>query len=346
MGFFKTETSFVGIDIGVSGVKVVELSKKNGKATLVNYGFSEEKGSEKSDWLNEYKKTAGVINKTLKEAGIKNRNVFSASPAFLVFSSIINIPNVVKNDLAYAIEWEAKKVIPMPIEEMILDWKKIDKDTVANRTDESYLLTGAPKEVVKKQLDIFREAGLKLLGLEPENFSLVRSLLGDDKTTVILLEIGAGTSDVVFVENGNPIFSRSVNAGGDSVTKAIAQHLNISDERAEQFKRDMGSVSADNEVLFKLIVNALTPIVNEIKYIISMYKNNNKEAEKIILSGGSSMIPGLAEYLSKTLNINVHLGDPWAFVACPDDLRQMLDEIGPRMSVAIGLALQNITSKK
>jgi len=346
MGFFNSVANFIGVDVGVSGVKVIELSKINGKAHLVNYGFSEEKGVDKSDWLDDYKKTAGVINKVLSESGVKSRSVYSASPAFSVFSSIINIPNVVKNDLAYAIEWEAKKVIPMPIEEMILDWKKIDKDPLAGNIGESYLLTGAPKTVVKKHLDTFKEAGLSLLGLEPETFSLIRALIGEDKTTVIILEIGSGTSDVIFVEKGNPIFSRSVNVGGDTITKAIARHLNITTEKAEQFKHDMGSISTDNEVISKLIVNAIAPILNEIKYVINMYQNNGKTAEKIILSGGSSLIPGLVEYLSKSLNINVHLGDPWTFVSYPEDLRQMLDELGPRMTVAIGLALQNLNPKK
>lgn len=344
MGFFQTETSFVGVDIGINGIKVVELQKKDNKPTLVNYGFSEDVNFKGEDWANDTVKTAGIINKIFEDSGITNRNVVSALPTFAVFSSIINIPDVPKSDIDYTIEWEAKKVIPLPIEDMILDWKKIENKENETKKGSNYLLTGAPKTLVKKQLDIFREAGLNLLSLETETFSLIRSLLGNNKAPVILIEIGAGTTDVSLIENTIPVFSRSIDVGGDTISRTISQHLNIGIERAEQFKYDLGIVSMDSDdnIVPKLIIDSLSAVVNEIKYVISMYQNrNNKKAEKIVLSGGSALLPGLASYLSKILDINVVIGDPWSFVVCPDDLRPVLNEIGPRMSVAVGLALRN-----
>lgn len=345
MSFLKPETSHVGIDIGTNGIKVVELLKKDGKPALVNYGFSENTNLKGRTWANDTKKTAAVINKICDDSGIKNKNVVSALPTFAVFSSIINIPEVSKSDLDYTIEWEAKKVIPFPIEDMILDWKKIENTSSKEQKGSNYLLTGAPKTLVKKQLDIFREAGLNLLSLETETFSLTRSLLGNSKSAVILLEIGAGTTDVSLIENAIPVFSRSIDVGGDMITKAIGQHLSIGTERAEQFKYDLGIVSMDSDdnIVPKLIIDSLSVIISEIKYVISMYQNrDDKKAEKIIMSGGSALLPGLPGYLSKILDMNVIVGDPWSFVVCPDDLRPMLNEIGPRMSVAVGLALRNL----
>lgn len=345
MGFFQKETSFVGIDIGINGVKVVELLKKDNRPTLVNYGFSENTEFIGENWINDTNKIAGVINKVCEDSGIENKNIVSALPTFAVFSSIINIPEVPKADLDYTIEWEAKKVIPLPIEDMILDWKKIENKEGETQKGFNYLLTGAPKTLVKKQLDIFREAGLNLLSLETETFSLIRSLLGNNnKSAVILLEIGAGTTDVSLIENAIPVFSRSIDVGGDMISKTISQHLNIGIERAEQFKYDLGIVSMDSDdnIVPKLIINSLSAIVNEIKYVIGMYANmNNKKVERMVLSGGSVLLPGLVGYLSKVLDMNVTIGDPWSFVVCPDDLKPMLNEIGPRMSVAVGLALRN-----
>lgn len=344
MSFFQSETSFVGVDIGINGIKVVELQKKDNKPTLVNYGFSEDVNFKGEDWANDPIKIAGIINKIFEDSGIVNKNVVSALPTFAVFSSIINIPEVPKSDIDYTIEWEAKKVIPLPIEDMILDWKKIENTENAIKKGSNYLLTGAPKTLVKKQLDIFRETGLNLLSLETETFSLIRALLGNNKSAVILIEIGAGTTDVSLIENTIPVFSRSIDVGGDTISKTISQHLNIGIERAEQFKYDLGIVSmeSDDNVVPKLIIDSLAAVVNEIKYVISMYQNRyNKKAEKIVLSGGSALLPGLAGYLSKILDMNVVIGDPWSFVVCPDDLRPILNEIGPRMSVAVGLALRN-----
>jgi len=342
MGLLKANTSYLGIDIGSNGVKIVELAKKEGKPTLLNFGFSEDMNHQENDWINDPKKVAKIITKICSDSGISSKNVISALPTFSVFSSIISLPDVSKKDLEPAIQWEAKKVIPLPLEEMILDWKKIED---ANVKINKYLLTGAPKVLVKGYLDTFREAEMNLLSLETETFSLIRSLLGNDKSSIMIVEIGASTTDVSVIENSIPIFSRSIDLGGNTITKSIGDHLGIGLERAEQFKYDLGvsSDEAQKDVVPQAIIKTITSVVNEIKYANSMYENKSgKSIDKIVLSGGSVLLPGLVNYLIKILNKNVMIGDPWAHVVCPDDLKPLLNEIGARMSVAVGLALRNI----
>src|SRR3989339_1063043 len=336
---------YVGIDIGSTSIKVVELVKENGLAKLATYGFSENSKVVQGDLQKDVKNTASIINKICTQSKVANRNAVAALPTFSVFTSIINLSGVAKKDIPSAVHWEAKKVIPLPLEDMILDWKLIEGSDKQDKNNIKVLLTGAPQALVKKYIGIFKEAQINLLSLETETFSLIRSLLGNDRSTIMLVEIGASTTDVSIIDNGIPMLNRSIDVGGLTITKAIGSHLNIGLERAEQFKYDMGisSIESQTEVIPKTIVETISPIVNEMKYAIGLFSSkNNKKTEKIILSGGSALLPNLANYLTKVLDIKVIVGDPWSRISYPVDLKPLLSEIGPRMSVAIGLALREI----
>lgn len=346
MGLFSSQPSCLGIDIGTSSIKIVELKKEGGRPKLLTYGFSENaSGNFNGNWQNNTKMTAAIINKICREAGVMSRAAVAALPTFSVFSSVINLTNVDKKDLAASIHWEAKKVIPISLDDMILDWKKIEDDSSQAKENIKVLLTGAPRALVKKYIDIFKEAQINLLSLETETFSLVRALLGNDRSTVMIVEIGTNTTDISVVDKSIPMLNRSIDIGGHTITKAISANLNIDPERAEQFKYDLGVGSSEvgDSAIPKIIIETLNPIVNEIKYVINLYQSkNNKKVEKIVLSGGASMLLNFASYLSGLLDMNVIIGDPWSRISCPVDLRSTLDEIGPRLSVAAGLALRQM----
>lgn len=331
----------MGVDIGTSSVKIVELKNQDGKARLLTYGFSENLND--LDQTNT-EKIAGIINKICAEAGVSSRKAVSALPTFSVFSSIINLSGVSKKDLPSAINWEAKKVIPLPPEEMILDWKRINSDDqAADKNNVKILLTGAPRTLVKRYIEIFRSAQINLLSLETETFALIRSLLDNDKSTVMIVEIGAKTTSFTIIDQSIPILNRSIDIGGWTITKAISHSLNIGLERAEQFKYDLGvgSLAAPENAVPRTIIESVSPIVNEIKYALTLFQNkDNKKVDKIILSGGSALLMNFTDYLSKILNINVIAGNPWSAISYPLDLKPLLDEIAPRLAIAIGLALR------
>ncbi|HBI97085.1 MAG: Type IV pilus assembly protein PilM [Candidatus Falkowbacteria bacterium GW2011_GWC2_38_22] len=348
MALLSSSASYMGVDIGSTGIKIVELKKEGGLIKLVNYGFSESEDQELIDWQNNTAFAAKVINRIIKESGISSTSAVSALPTFSVFSSVLNLSNVSKKDMASAIHWEAKKVIPLPLEDMILDWKEIEEKSLGKAVDKNnfkVLLTGAPRVLVKKYIEIFKLAKINLLSLETETFSIIRSLLGNDKSTVMLVEIGAGTTDVSVVDSTIPILNRSIDVGGNAITKTISKNLNISLDKAEQFKYDLGvsAIGATPDNAPQIIIEAVSPIVNEIKYAINHYQSkSNKKIDKVVLSGGSALLPNLTGYLTKILDLNVIIGDPWARVSYPEDLRPLLQEIGPRVGVAIGLAIREI----
>ena len=340
----NNNSGFLGVDIGFSGIKIVELQREGDIAKLVSYGFSESKAVDgKNSWKNDNKRAGKIINEICKRSGMISRNAVVSLPTFSVFSSVLNLPNVANKDFSSAVHWEAKKVIPLPLEEMIIDYQKIEDESDAKNT--KIFLTGAPRGLVKKYIEIFKEAKINLLALETETFSLVRSLLGNDKSVVMIAEIGASTTDISVINKGIPMISRSVDIGGLTITKAIGNNLNIGLERAEQFKHDLGISLSDGEqgVIPKTIMEAISPIINEIKYTLNLFESkNNIQIEKIILSGGSSLLINFPGYLSKILDKKVIIGNPWARVSYPVNLKPALDEVGPRMAAAIGLAIREI----
>ena len=390
MGLFsKSKEDFLGVDIGTSSIKIVQLTREGSKAKLVTYGMID---VDADIIRNKTPETIKLIAQALKEvvqkSRVSTRICLAALPTFSVFSSVINLPSkIAKNDLDSAVKWEAKKFIPFPIEDMILDWKIINQDSKSRsnvknnisskglakdfskklepssfstssdledgnymiKTDSKFnkiLLTAAPKSLVNIYINIFKEMDLNLFSLEVESFAMTRSLVSNENVCTMIVDIGAITTDVCVVENGLPILNRSIEVGGNVMTKSIAQSLNISFDRAEQFKQDFGLTM--NRVEFnnipKNIEETLSPMVNEIKYVFDLYgREGKKKIDNVILSGGSAYLPSLVDYLTRVLNINVHIGDAWHKIRYPKELKPILDEIGPRFSVAVGLALKGIT---
>jgi type IV pilus assembly protein PilM len=344
---FGNDNLFLGIDIGDSSLKMVELKKKNRKIYLSNYAFSENVNEVNFTKIDDVNYLAQAILKVRQEAGITATKVTASLPTFAVFSSIINLSNVDKRSMVAAINKEAKKVIPLPLEEMILDWKVIPdaNGKIPSKGNMRVFVTGSPKKLVRKYIDVFKKANLNLVSLETETFSLVRSLIGDDKETVMIVEIGANSTDIFIVRESIPVLNRSLSVCASTITNALAEKLGMTFVQAEQFKLDLSFSLKENEAdeLPRLVAKTIEPIVTEIQYLLDFFHSQNgSNIEKIVLSGGGSMLLNLADYFSKRLNIKVIVGDAWNRISYPEELRPILSEIGAKLSVAVGLAMREI----
>ncbi|MFA5021247.1 MAG: pilus assembly protein PilM, partial [Patescibacteria group bacterium] len=339
---------------------------------LATYGFTEKSPARISETglINDAGEAATILKDILKKSKTSSIKAVAALPNFSVFTSILTLPALNKKDLAAAISWEAKKIIPLPLEEIILDWKIIEEFQTGTGVPEEIganqsisqeanpfkkifsksqknvriLLTGASKNLIKKYVGIFQQAGLSLLSLETESFALIRSLVGTDKSTVMIIDMGALTSSLTVVSGGVPLLTRSLELGGQSITKAISTALNVNLDRAEQFKQDLSlDLETSENSLPQTVERSFAPILNEIKYTINLFnESNQKKIEKLILTGGTSLIGHLSGYLSNAFNINCHIGDPFAKVIFPTDLKPVLDRVGSRFAVAVGLAMREI----
>ncbi len=353
-----TEPEFqgiLGVDIGTGGVKVVELTLENDRPRLTTYGYAEVPFAQNDFSLaSNEAKIEQILQRVCKEAGVKAKKVIAALPASEVFHTIISIPMPASatEDLRPAIEAQAKKVFPLPVEEMVLDSVVLDKEALKNAgkqegadgARDKYIkifLTGAPKVLIQKYLDLFGKAGLELVSLETEIMSLVRALVSEEEAQIMIVDIGARRTNVLISDGGIPYLTRGIKGGGEDITKALAKGMGISEKEAEVAKRDLGLGSS---TLPKPLQDALQPIVHEMKYALQMYADqafhDHKDVEKILITGGSAHLPGIDPYLTSALNINVYIANPWSRIAAPREAKPILEEVGPRLCVAAGLALR------
>ncbi|MBI3963662.1 MAG: pilus assembly protein PilM [Candidatus Kerfeldbacteria bacterium] len=367
MGLFgKKQRGYLGIDLGTSSVKIVQLDDLDGRPKLVTYGFSETPASiVKTDDPALHARLAEVVKQIIAESHATATHVVAALPSYAVFSSVISLPAMSEKELVSAVRWEAKKFVPMPLDEMTLDWKVLNIPGVkgaegrhgldvmrgkAGQGDQrqkvknlEILLTAAPKNIVRRYLSLFKMTGLQLMSLETEAFALERSLIGNDRAAILLVDVGALSTDISVIVDRVPVLNRSIDVGGDTITRTIAKNFNISIDRAEQFKRDFGIAASQGNQVPKTIEFVVGSVINEIKHVFSLYASQGgTPIEKVVLAGGSSFLPQLPEFLSSTLNIKVFIGDPWARVIYPEELTPALKEIGPRFAVSVGLALRHL----
>lgn len=341
--------SYLGVDIGAGGVKIVQLANEKGRARLVTYGWSERAPSEVGlSALDNVEDTAALIRKILdkaKDPQTPTKRAIAGIPVSQVFSSVIsvNVPSGKKKELDAAIKLQARKITPRPLEEMVLDYKTVEETPKQTKV----LLTAAEQVLVRKYVDIFKRAGLELVSLETEPLALVRSLVGRDKSTVMLVDIGAVRTSIAIVERGVPFVSRSIDVGGISFTKTIAEKLRLGLDAAEQMKQDVASMAGAGAQVDvpKMMEQLVAHIVNEVRYVMNLYTSQegwSGSVEKIVLTGGTSLFPKLSEAIGSALGIRTYVGDPWARVVYPEDLRPILDQIGPRFAVSVGLAMRDI----
>lgn len=373
----------LGIDIGTSSVKVVELGRDGDHITLTNYGIMD--GSdffgEVSNGLNtpsglklSESEIAVVLEQLLDAAKIKTDKVVMSIPFFSSFLTVMEVPAMSEKELESSIPFQARSYIPVPLSEVVLDWEVIPKapqpvapdisptpaapagagstQTVAQmritapkQEKISVLLIAVPKEVVSKYQRIAKELNLELTALESESFSLARSLIGNDKGTVMLVDFGARSTNLTIIDRGFIFASHSADLSGKEITKAIARSLNVHPQRAEEIKKTSGVSSAGaDKGIAQIISPFIDKLVNEIDRMNSlMLKKENRRIEKVVLTGGSSNLPGVAEYLSKNLGVEVIIGNPFSRIKFNSALEPVLrKDLSSSLAVAVGLAMREL----
>lgn len=376
--FKRKSKTRLGLDIGASAIKLVELEQAEGRYKLKTYGISPLAGylnHSEEHLLTEPLKMpephlAEMIKKILKEAGAESREVCLSVPVYSSFSTLIDLPSMPAQEIAKAIPFEAKKYVPVPISEVILDWSMIKRvKSAADRSSLSQtdisagpagrdkssgqsepekktdvegvqiLLVAVPKKTVARYARIIQLTGLELKALEAETFSLARSLVGNDKSPIVIVDTGARSSNISIIDDGYIRVTHNLEAGGGELTKNLSQKMNVSFEVAEEMKKTIGQ--SGQLAPRESIISFLDIIAAEIKKIVNHYQiKYNRRIEKCILAGGGVMAAGLIDYFSSKLGLEISLGQPFARVAYPTALEPAIKELGPSLAVAVGLAMR------
>ncbi|MBI5732079.1 MAG: type IV pilus assembly protein PilM [Candidatus Magasanikbacteria bacterium] len=350
---FSKPQNFLGVDIGSNGIKLVELQKKGKHAYLFTYGFSDKNLlAKEGDGFLEIEATSSLLKQVSQKAKTVSKTALASLPASSVYSALLTIPSLKKEDKIAFINRQVEKLIPLPLKEVVIDWKPVKRfdknknkpqieDKIKIETEEIFF-TAAPKKIIAAYVEIFRKAGLTLLSLESEPLALASSLIGKDLTPILVIDMGARQTDFLLVERGVPVLFHTLKIGGVSFTQIVQKTFGVEEKEAEQIKRDL-----KNEKKFPAIfTETVSPMVEAIRYIFELYgkqkENVSARPEKIILTGGSSLLPHLDSHLGEIFSLKTYLGDPWARVIYAEELKPVLDSVGPRFATALGLALKKI----
>lgn len=368
--FKKKPTSVLGIDIGSSAIKVVQLKKKGEKAILETYGelaLGPYSGSEIGQATNlSTDKTIEALSDLMgeKEVNLTTNSAGIALPFASSLMSLIEMPLVSLDQLNVMIPLEARKYIPVPMSEVTLDWSLIPKDDKAPDVDEDdksnkdkkdnpkikktdVLLVAIHNETLVKYQEIVRKTNLDSSFFEIEIFSTMRAVLEDDKTPVMIFDMGAASTKLYIVERGIVRLSHTINRGSQDITQTVAKSLGIPVAQAEILKRSSGALSgaalgssADIRSLVHLSLDYIFSEANQV--VLSYERKYGKSIGKIVLVGGGASLKGLADLAQESFQMPVVAGNPFAKTEAPAFLEDILRETGPEFAVAVGLALRKL----
>jgi type IV pilus assembly protein PilM len=334
----------VGIDIGSKSIKVVELERSGSSWALRGSGIIGYKGKS-PDHIEDEKELvplAEALKKLYKDAKISKKEVGISLPEPQVFTRTIRFPLLTDQEIASAVKWEAEQYIPIPVAEAVVQHMILERRETATPPEVLVLLVAAPEALVEKYLKVVGMAGLNASFVETELMSLVRALAPENQT-VLLLELGASSTDIAISRNANLVFSRSIPTAGDALTRAVAQNLGVDPQQAEEYKKSYGLSASQLEGKIKGAIDPVFRMVtDEIKKAIHYYQSEEKgDAPKsVIVSGGTAGMPEIVSVLTRALNLEAVMGNPFSKVNISPQAASSLANYAPLYSLAVGLALR------
>ncbi|HEU0080689.1 MAG TPA: type IV pilus assembly protein PilM [Candidatus Paceibacterota bacterium] len=362
----KQSQSVLGVDIGSSSIKVVQLRKKGGKAVLETYGelaLGPYAGTEIGRATNlPNDKLVEALRDLIKESNVTTKSAGIAISSAASLLSFIRMPEMDQKQLAAMIPIEARKYIPVPITEVALDWWVMPKEERSFSEFEKPAASAAPgaatppdkgidvllvvihNDVLNKLNQISGGAALETTFYEIEVFSSMRSVVDQSLESVMIFDMGAGTTKLNVIERGILRSSHTINRGSQEITLALSRSLGVSVGDAEHIKRTIGlSPDPDNKAVKEIVTLNLDYIFSETNRVIGSYERKyNKSISKVILTGGGTLLKGFLDLARTRFQTEVVAGDPFAKTEAPAFLEPVLRTAGPEFAVAIGIALRKL----
>jgi type IV pilus assembly protein PilM len=353
--------SVVGIDIGSSAIKVVELKKKGSKVMLETYGsvaLGPYAGLEIGRLTSlSIEKVSEALKEVLKQAAVSTNSSALAIPVQSSLIFVVELPaNVQDTDMGKIVPLEARKYIPVNMSEVSLDYfvlpKREESFEEANSPDipatavtkKEVLVVAIQNEAISKYHTIVSQCALQTSFFEIEIFSSVRSCFEHELSLTLLIDFGASRTKLTLVEFGVVKSYHTVNRGGADITDAIARSLSVPFVKAEELKKATGLFENPEEKnvpeVIKVHIDYIFSEINSV--LLSHEKKHNQTISKVILTGGGSMMKGLQEMAANNFKAEIGIGRPFGKVGAPEFLGKILDATGPEFAVAIGLALRKL----
>ena len=314
----------IGIDIGSSAIKLVELVPAGKQWRLVSAASAP---------------VGTTLAAIIKEAGMRSKRAVVALPEEQVSSHVVELPMMKDDEIEQALEWQVEQYIPIPKDEAVWSWEVVRRGEAGSGSE--ILLVAAAKTLVETYRKKVEEAGLELVAIETELTATARAEVKPGSPLSVVVDMGAKSTDMGIVREGQLIFARTIPTAGDAFTRAIETGLGLDHAQAEQYKNTYGM--SDKQLEGKLVAvmkPVLAVIAGEIRKTIDFYvtKHQGEAVKMVVLSGGAAGMPEMVSQLSASLGIEVVMGDPFAGLVMDEAQKKAFANTGPYYAVAIGLA--------
>ncbi len=338
-----TKNAF-GLDISDTSIEAAEIKKKMGKLTITSFGRVElPSGVVANGKVLDKSKLANLVTEAVKKMSPRppsTKNIVLSLPESRTFLHIFKLPAVIAEDnLRESIQYEAEAIVPLSFDQIDFDYHILIRD----KDNQEVFYVAAFKDTVNDFHEVLRQAGLNPVVFEPESLSLARVLVGDDIFEgVLIVDLGARTTIVTIYDHSGIRLSENFPYAGNMLSDKIAHDLKISPEAAETIKKSTGLVKKDN--VARAMEPVLRQIINSVNKAINYYQRKTGFViNRVILCGGTSLLPGLVEFFQQNLKVSVMLGDPLA--GLDYDKKKFKQTEAVLYSTVLGLAYRGLNSE-
>jgi type IV pilus assembly protein PilM len=349
--YFLHDKPLFGLDIGHGSLKVMQVSEVPAKAAghkhqpkIIGYGFATfDKAAQEDGVVIQPETIAKAALEMFKQhliGDITTRRVSIAIPAYRTFTRSLRLPKLKAGQVQDAVELEAEQYIPIPLEELYLDYE------VIRQTDEGteLLAVAVPRAIVDSYLELAQILGLETVLIEPTLSSSGRLFSLDDQNDLatFIIDFGSLSSDISIFDNKHMLITGTVQGGGENFTESIRHELSASLQEAGVIKTRYGlGVSKRQADIKRALEPTLQQIVREIRRMMRYYEERygtERPIGQIITLGGGANMPGLSEYLTEVLRLPVRHSDPWQYFNYKG-LQPPSDADKPMYATVAGLSL-------
>ncbi|HEV7848573.1 MAG TPA: type IV pilus assembly protein PilM [Mycetocola sp.] len=343
-------TSVVGIDIGSVAIRAVEVKDPDkAKPTILRYSeLPLPAGAVNRGEVVEPNTVSSVLKRLWSTGGFTSKNVVIGMGNQRVLARDLTLPKMSQARLRESLPYQVQELLPVPVTEAMLDFYPVSEELTAGGPVVHGLLVAAIKEAVLGNVRAVEKSGLTTTGVDLIPFALTRVLLrnGNAAGTVAIVDIGASATTVVIATNGVPQFLRIIPAGGDDLTTALTQRLEIETEQAEALKRGIGLRTRVDDPQHQRPMEIINEVTNELlssaRNTLDYFGQSRPDApvKRILLTGGGARLSGLPDALAELTRAPVVAADPFAGLTVSKSLRA--DDLRHNQSailVALGLAL-------
>ena len=351
MFLLSKKKEVIGIDIGSSSVKLVQLKDVKGSYQLLNAGIVPLPPEAIVDnAIMDNSAIVAAIRSLVTSLGVKTKDVACSISGNSVIIRKITLPVMPAEELEDQITWEAEQYIPFDINDVNMDFQILSPDSI-DPSKMIVLLVASKREIINDYVTVFNEAGMALSVMDVDSFAVQNAFeINYDAGTedvIALINIGASVMNINVVRDGTSLFTRDVQMGGNLYTEEIQKQLSVSSSEAESMKILAGE--ANSNELLEVLTKVNETITQEIRRSLDFYNStaSDERITKIFVSGGSSKGYKFIDSVSEKVDLPVEIINPFAKLKFneKDFDPEYLQEIGPLMTVTVGLAIRGVGDK-